>query len=896
MSVWNQLRLGDQDFRYLSLSAIAKLHQIELAQMPVAHKILLENCYRYGLLQKLDVAHMIKPFVERYGNQPSSSQSSSSKNKHGSAIKFMPARVLMQDFTGVPALVDMAALRDAYADQGGDPEAIRFQCPVDLVIDHSVQVDKSNAKNACQFNVNMEMIRNRERYQFLKWGQQSFDQFRLIPPGKGICHQVNIEYLAPVVATQEIEGHWYAFPDTLVGLDSHTTMVNALGVLGWGVGGIEAESVLLGYPIDFLLPEVVGVELTGKLKNGVTATDLVLSLTELFRQKSWVGRILEFCGPGLAHLSLQDRATISNMSPEFGTTSALFPVDQETLRYLRMTGRSDDQVDLVGMYSRKQFLWASSHCHHQQYQEVISFDMSQVKPCVSGPSRPQDRVALPNLGLETSRFLVSRGHQNELKKRFQVTGRDFSLSHGDIVLAAITSCTNTSNPQVLIAAGLLAKNAIQKGLMTKPWVKTSFAPGSPVVVDYLNVLGLMEPLAALGFSVVGFGCTTCIGNSGPLDDAISNVITQEKVCVSAVLSGNRNFEGRIHPQVAMNWLASPPLVVAYALLGATGVDITREHLGHDSQGSPVYLDDIWPDNALIEEMMQAINQSMYREQYEHIEKGDHHWASLIVEPSTRYPWRKSSTYIQKPDFVAARPRLNDQKTIEGARILLWLGDSVTTDHISPAGNIKPDSPAGLFLQNHGVKPEHFNSYGSRRGNHEVMMRGAFANIRIQNKVLPGISGGYARYVPTQTVMSVYDAAMKYAADQIPLVVIAGSHYGSGSSRDWAAKGTFCLGVKVVIAKSFERIHRSNLIGMGVLPCEFAFEEDGDIIFEGDEKLSITGLEHLVSISTPLMMILEKSDGSIHKIELKSRIDTAQELKLYHEGGMFPSMLKRIQVS
>lgn len=810
-------------------------------------------------------------------------------------IQYRPARVLMQDFTGVPAVVDLAAMRDAVARAGGDPQRINPLSPVDLVIDHSVMVDRFGNDQAFAQNVAIEMQRNGERYEFLRWGQQAFDNFRVVPPGTGICHQVNLEYLGQVVWTRDEDGDTYAYPDTLVGTDSHTTMINGLGVLGWGVGGIEAEAAMLGQPVSMLIPEVIGFRLTGRLNEGVTATDLVLTVTQMLRKHGVVGKFVEFYGPGLDNLPLADRATIGNMAPEYGATCGFFPVDRITLDYLRLTGRSEERIALVEAYAKAQGMWREHDSPDPLFTATLELDLSQVRPSVAGPKRPQDRVALGDIGASFDLLLETSGRKQQTDTPFAVAGENFLLKHGAVVIAAITSCTNTSNPSVLMAAGLLAKKAIERGLKRQPWVKSSLAPGSKVVTDYLERAGLTAYLDQLGFNLVGYGCTTCIGNSGPLPDAIGQTIVDNDLIVSSVLSGNRNFEGRVHPLVKANWLASPPLVVAFALAGTTRIDMERDPLGYDAQNQPVYLRDIWPSSAEIAAAVGRIDGEMFRSRYADVFTGDEHWQKIAVSAGDTYQWNAGSSYVQNPPFFAdiGQPPA-PPADIEHARVLAVFGDSITTDHISPAGNIKASSPAGLYLQSLGVQPEDFNSYGSRRGNHEVMMRGTFANIRIKNEMLGGEEGGNTLHQPSGERLSIYDAAMRYQAEGVPLVVIAGKEYGTGSSRDWAAKGTNLLGVKAVIAESFERIHRSNLIGMGVLALQFVGEQTRQSLgLNGTERLSIRGLGADIRPHQLLTVEVVRSDGSHGNFQVLCRIDTLNEVEYFKAGGILHYVLRQL---
>jgi aconitate hydratase len=806
----------------------------------------------------------------------------------------------MQDFTGVPAVVDLAAMRAAVAAAGGDPQRINPLSPVDLVIDHSVMVDRFASQAAFEQNVEIEMQRNGERYAFLRWGQRAFDNFSVVPPGTGICHQVNLEYLARTVWTREEDGITWAFPDTLVGTDSHTTMINGLGVLGWGVGGIEAEAAMLGQPVSMLIPEVIGFKLNGKLREGITATDLVLTVTQMLRKKGVVGKFVEFYGDGLADLPLADRATIANMAPEYGATCGFFPVDEITLGYLRLSGRPEETVLLVEAYSKAQGLWREPG-HEPVFTDSLALDLSSVEASLAGPRRPQDRVALPQVpkAFDELLGLQLKPEGAPAANNGLVTlddGQSFPLDDGAVVIAAITSCTNTSNPSVMMAAGLLAKKAVEKGLSRRPWVKSSLAPGSKVVTEYFRAAGLTPYLDQLGFNLVGYGCTTCIGNSGPLLDPIEEAIQQADLTVASVLSGNRNFEGRVHPLVKANWLASPPLVVAYALAGSVRLDLTSQPLGQGKDGQPVYLRDIWPSQQEIAAAIQNVDTAMFRKEYAAVFAGDEKWQSIKVPESDTYAWQADSTYIQHPPFFAditgAPPKVED---VCQARILALLGDSVTTDHISPAGNIKADSPAGRYLREHGVQPADFNSYGSRRGNHEVMMRGTFANIRIRNEMLGGEEGGNTLHVPSGEKLAIYDASMRYQAESTPLVIVAGKEYGTGSSRDWAAKGTNLLGVKAVIAESFERIHRSNLVGMGVLPLQFKDGDDRKTLgLTGTETIAIRGLDGAVlRPHMDLRLEITRADGSKDEAQLLCRIDTLNEVEYFKAGGILHYVLRQL---
>ncbi|MFP5339631.1 MAG: aconitate hydratase AcnA [Gammaproteobacteria bacterium] len=876
------LEVAGKTYHYYSLpEAAAQLGDI--SRLPTSLKVLLENLLRWEDGETVRGEDLQS--LARWLQTQSSEQE----------IQYRPARVLMQDFTGVPAVVDLAAMRDAVAKAGGDPQKINPLSPVDLVIDHSVMVDRFGSDHAFEQNVEIEMQRNGERYEFLRWGQQAFDNFSVVPPGTGICHQVNLEYLGQVVWTREENGETVAYPDTLVGTDSHTTMINGLGVLGWGVGGIEAEAAMLGQPVSMLIPEVIGFRLSGKLNEGVTATDLVLTVTQMLRKHGVVGKFVEFYGPGLDHLPLADRATIGNMAPEYGATCGFFPVDQITIDYLRLTGRDEERIALVEAYSKAQGMWRDSDSPDPVFTATLELDLSQVRPSVAGPKRPQDRVTLGDIGANFDLLLETAGRQAQADSAVPVAGENFQLKHGAVVIAAITSCTNTSNPNVLMAAGLVAKKAVERGLKRQPWVKSSLAPGSKVVTDYLERAGLTRYLDQLGFNLVGYGCTTCIGNSGPLPDAIGQAITDNDLIVSSVLSGNRNFEGRVHPLVKANWLASPPLVVAFALAGTTRINMDREPLGYDEQNQPVYLKDIWPSSTEIAEAVARIDGEMFRSRYADVFSGDEHWQKIPVSAGDTYQWNAGSSYVQNPPYfkdIGQPP--TPPADVENARILALFGDSITTDHISPAGNIKASSPAGLYLQSLGVAPDDFNSYGSRRGNHEVMMRGTFANIRIKNEMLGGEEGGETLHQPDGARMPIYDAAMRYKAEGVPLVVIAGVEYGTGSSRDWAAKGTNLLGVKAVVAQSFERIHRSNLIGMGVLALQFVGEQTRQSLgLNGTEKLSIRGLGADIKPRQLLTVDVERADGSRDSFQVLSRIDTLNEVQYFKAGGILHYVLRQL---
>ncbi|MCU1724945.1 aconitate hydratase AcnA [Pseudomonas sp. 5P_5.1_Bac1] len=884
------LAVNGRPYHYYSLTEAAR--QLgDLQRLPMSLKVLLENLLRWEdgkTVTGADLTALADWQRERRSDRE---------------IQYRPARVLMQDFTGVPAVVDLAAMRAAMAQAGGDPQRINPLSPVDLVIDHSVMVDRYATPSAFAQNVDIEMQRNGERYAFLRWGQNAFDNFRVVPPGTGICHQVNLEYLGRTVWTREEDGRTYAFPDTLVGTDSHTTMINGLGVLGWGVGGIEAEAAMLGQPVSMLIPEVIGFKLTGKLREGITATDLVLTVTQMLRKKGVVGKFVEFYGDGLADLPLADRATLANMAPEYGATCGFFPVDDVTLDYLRLSGRPAETVELVEAYCKAQGLWRVPG-QEPLFSDTLALDMLEVQASLAGPKRPQDRVSLPGvsqafddfLGLNVRRTNSGVNGDQPGETRFSLDGQEHTLKDGAVVIAAITSCTNTSNPSVMMAAGLLAKKAVEKGLQRKPWVKSSLAPGSKVVTDYYNAAGLTRYLDELGFDLVGYGCTTCIGNSGPLADPIEAAIAKADLVVASVLSGNRNFEGRVHPLVKTNWLASPPLVVAYALAGSVRVDLSRDPLGNDASGQPVYLRDIWPSQQEIAAAVAQVDTAMFHKEYAEVFAGDEQWQAIEVPQAATYVWQDDSTYIQHPPFFEGisgpPPAIED---VHGARILALLGDSVTTDHISPAGNIKADSPAGRYLRDKGVEPRDFNSYGSRRGNHEVMMRGTFANIRIRNEMLGGEEGGNTLHIPSGEKLAIYDAAMRYRDEGTPLVVIAGQEYGTGSSRDWAAKGTNLLGVKAVLAESFERIHRSNLVGMGVLPLQFSAGQDRKLLkLSGREQIDILGLTGArIEPRMSLHLRISREDGSEETIAVLCRIDTLNEVEYFKAGGILHYVLRQL---
>ncbi len=880
------LTVDGKDYVYYSLPKAEANGLKGVANLPYSMKVLLEN-----LLRNEDGRSVRKSDIEAVAEWLNN------KGLKEAEIAYRPARVLMQDFTGVPAVVDLAAMRDGIKALGGDPEKINPLVPVDLVIDHSVIVDEFGNPNAFARNVELEYERNGERYRFLKWGQQAFKNFRVVPPGTGICHQVNFEYLGQTVWTKDEYGETIAYPDTCVGTDSHTTMINGLGVLGWGVGGIEAEAAMLGQPVSMLLPEVIGFKLTGTLKEGVTATDLVLTVVQMLRKKGVVSKFVEFFGPGLDTLPVADRATIGNMGPEYGATCGFFPVDTATVGYLNMSGRAKDRIALVEAYSKAQGMWRDNDGSQLVFTDTLELDLNDVVPSMAGPKRPEGRLPLETIAPNFATALENDYKKpGQLNTRYAVEGESYDLGHGDVAIAAITSCTNTSNPSVLIAAGLLARNAVAKGLKSKPWVKTSLAPGSQVVAEYLEKAGLQKELDALGFNLVGFGCTTCIGNSGPLPAPISKTINDKGLITAGVLSGNRNFEGRISPDVQANYLASPPLVVAYALAGTVQKDLTTEPLGEDQNGNPVYLKDIWPTSAEVQEFIQKyVTRELFETKYADVFKGDENWQAVQVPDGQTYAWDDNSTYVQNPPyFVGMGKKGTGLKDIKGARVLGLFGDKITTDHISPAGSIKAASPAGAYLTENGVAVADFNQYGTRRGNHEVMMRGTFANIRIRNHMLGpnGKEGGYTIHYPSKEEMSIYDAAMKYKDEGVPLVIFAGVEYGNGSSRDWAAKGTNLLGVKAVIAQSFERIHRSNLVGMGVVP--FTFQEGttwASLGLKGDETVTIEGLEGEIKPRETKIAKITYSDGTVKEIPLLCRIDTLDEVTYMDNGGILQTVLR-----
>jgi aconitate hydratase A / 2-methylisocitrate dehydratase len=887
------LKTKSSQYIYYRLANLDKQGITELNRLPFSIKIMLESVLRQcneREISKTDVLNLAgwhpNP-IKRY------------------SLPFRPARVIMQDFTGVPAVVDLAAMRSAMARLGGNPRKINPLVPVDLVIDHSVQVDFFASPDAFQRNADIEFQRNRERYEFLHWGQKAFDNFRVVPPATGIVHQVNLEYLAQVVISKQVEEGCLTYPDTLVGTDSHTTMINGLGVVGWGVGGIEAEAAMLGQPIDMLTPDVIGFKLKSELPEGVTATDLTLTVVQMLRRKGVVGKFIEFYGPGLDHVTLPDRATIANMAPEYGATIGFFPVDEETLRYLRLTGRPTELIDLVEIYCKEQSLFRTAETPEPDYSDILELDLSTVETSLAGPKRPQDRVPLremqQNFRLALATPKSERGFEmtvSEMERRVTIgtNGSQSEIGQGAVVIAAITSCTNTSNPSVMIAAGLLAKKAVQRGLATRPYVKTSLAPGSRVVTDYLERAGLMEPLSQLGFNLVGYGCTTCIGNSGPLSGELVKAITGSDLVAAAVLSGNRNFEGRIHPYVRANYLASPPLVVVYALTGTVDIDLSKDPLGTDRDGLPIYLWDIWPSSQEIREAVgEALQPEMFTEKYANVFSGNQTWNSIEGLEGEQYRWDPDSTYIQEPPFFVGLTRqVTPIQPIQGAHALVVLGDSITTDHISPAGSIPIESSAGKYLIEHGVVSRDFNSYGSRRGNDRVMTRGTFANIRLKNLLVPGLEGGYTLHFPDCTQMTIFDAAMKYRQEGIPLVILAGSEYGTGSSRDWAAKGTLLLGVKAVLAKSFERIHRSNLIGMGVLPLQF-LEGEGvtELGLSGREIFSLQGLDDGIQPQSLVSVLAEKDKSSSKAFQAIVRLDTPLEVEYYRNGGILPMVLRKM---
>ncbi|MGO0062338.1 aconitate hydratase AcnA [Brevibacillus fluminis] len=894
-NVKSSLQAGGKEYAYYRLQGIEEQGIGEVSKLPFSIKVLLEAAVR-----QFDDRAITKEHVQSLANWTKGRDANQE-------VPLMPARIVLQDFTGVPAVVDLAAMRIAMKRFGGDPRRINPLVPVDLVIDHSVMVDAFGSDAALETNMKLEFERNEERYRFLRWAQTAFDNFRAVPPATGIVHQVNLEYLATVVASREVDGELVAFPDSLVGTDSHTTMINGLGVVGWGVGGIEAEAGMLGQPLYFVTPEVVGFKLTGTLSEGATATDLALTVTQMLRKKGVVGKFVEFYGSGLSNISLADRATVANMAPEYGATMGFFPVDAETLNYMRQTGRDEATVQLVEAYTKAQGLFRTDDTPDPVFSETLELDLSTVVPSLAGPKRPQDRVELTSMKeafnaslrapIEKAGFGLSEEKINTTVPVTYANGEKSELKTGSVVIAAITSCTNTSNPSVMLGAGIVAKKAVEKGLVKPAHVKSSLAPGSRVVTQYLKDAGLIDSLNAIGFNVVGYGCTTCIGNSGPLPDETSKAIADGDLTVAAVLSGNRNFEGRIHAQVKANYLASPPLVIAYALAGTVNIDLTKEPIGTGKDGQPVYLKDIWPTSQELSEAMgKAMNPALFRSEYEHVFTANQRWNEIDAPEGDLYEWDEKSTYIQEPPFfkdLAAEP--GHIVEIKGAKTLALLGDSVTTDHISPAGNISPTSPAGKYLQENGVERKDFNSYGARRGSHDVMMRGTFANIRIRNQVAPGTEGGVTKYLPTGEVMSIYDASMKYQADNVNLVVLAGKEYGTGSSRDWAAKGTFLLGVKAVIAESFERIHRSNLVGMGVLPLQFA---DGaswqSLGIDGTETFDIVGIDDNVTPGQRTKVKATRTDGSTFEFDVIVRLDSTVDIDYYKNGGILQTVLRQLR--
>jgi len=894
-SVRSTLQVGDKSYNYYSLAALEKKGFVNVSKLPFSIKVLLEAAIR-----NFDGKGTTEEHIRQLANWTEGAGA-------GKEVAFTPARIVLQDFTGVPAVVDLAAMRKAMADVGGDPEKINPLVPVDLVIDHSVMVDKAGTEDSLSYNMNLEFSRNEERYKFLRWAQDSFKNFRAVPPATGIIHQVNLEYLANVVQTKEVNGELEAYPDSLVGTDSHTTMIDGLGVVGWGVGGIEAEAGMLGQPLYFVTPDVIGFKLTGQLPEGATATDLALTVVEMLRKKGVVGKFVEFYGDGLSNISLADRATVANMAPEYGATMGFFPVDEETLNYLRLTGRDDELVSLVEAYCQEQGLFRMDGMAAPVFTDMIELDMSTVKPSLAGPKRPQDRIELSRMKEAWNQAIITPIEKGGLGLSEEAVNKEVEVNHpngektklktGSVVIAAITSCTNTSNPSVMLGAGLVAKKAFELGLKKPDYVKSSLTPGSRVVTDYLINAGLLDSLNKLGFNVAGYGCATCIGNSGPLADEVSKAIEQNDLTVASVLSGNRNFEGRVHAQVKANYLASPPLVVAYALAGTVNIDLANDPIGFGYNNQPVYLKDIWPSNQEIKEAIQtSMNPEIFRNQYNGVFTANEEWNRIAAPKGVLYDWDEKSTYIQNPPFFEGlSPELDDIKEIKGAKVLALLGDSVTTDHISPAGNIKKASPGGEYLLDNGVQQVDFNSYGSRRGNHEVMMRGTFANIRIRNQIAPGTEGGVTKYLPTDEVMPIYDAAMKYQAEGTPLVVIAGKEYGTGSSRDWAAKGTNLLGVKAVIVESFERIHRSNLVGMGVLPLQFAEGLNWKSLnIDGTEVYDILGINNDIKPGQKLTVKATRQDGSSFEFETIARLDSVVDVEYYRNGGILQTVLRQLR--
>ncbi len=880
--VKSSLNILSKEYQYFDIVAAAKKIGFDVAKLPITLRVLFENLLRLENGKNIikDDAVAFKLWLN-----------SKSSNKE---IEFFPARVLMQDFTGVPAVVDLAAMREAAKKIGKDPMLVNPLIPVDLVIDHSVQVDYYGNEDAFSKNVDLEMQRNKERYEFLKWGQQAFSNFRVVPPGTGICHQVNLEYLASIICKRDINGDTFLFPDTVVGTDSHTTMINGIGVLGWGVGGIEAEAAMLGQGISMVIPEVIGVEIKGNMKEGTSATDLVLTVTQMLRKKGVVGKFVEFFGQGLASLPLADRATISNMAPEYGATCAFFPVDEETLKYMSLSGRSKEQIAIVEAYAKAQMLWRND-LHHIEYSDVVVLDLGSVVPSMAGPKRPQDRVNLTDIASEFQKELPTLNKDtSNMNKSFAVKNKEYQIQNGDVVIAAITSCTNTSNPYVMVGAGIIARKARLLGLKTKPWVKTSLAPGSQVVTSYLENSGLMKDLNHLGFNLTGYGCTTCIGNSGPLDKDIEEVIAQNNLVVASVLSGNRNFEGRVHPLVRANYLASPMLCVIYAVIGNVNFDITTEPLGHTKNGTPIHLHDIWPTKKEIEDILAtSLSPDVFVKKYSNVFLGDKQWQSLQVPTDITYSWGNDSTYIKHPPYFENAQKISLLSDIHDARILAILGDSITTDHISPAGSIAKNSPAAQYLLSNGVSQSDFNSYGARRGNHEVMMRGTFANIRIKNEMLEGYEGGYTKYNGEGDIMPIFQAAELYKSDGVASMIFAGKEYGTGSSRDWAAKGPNLQGVRFVIAESFERIHRSNLVGMGIIPLAFVNGMTRkDLSLYGTERVSIYGIKDL-SVKSIVRCKVESNNGAAQEFDLLARIDTEIELDYIKNGGILNYVLRNL---
>ncbi|EXX87866.1 aconitate hydratase [Paenibacillus darwinianus] len=892
-SVRTKLEVGGKSYAYYSLQGLEQQGHGKIGRLPFSIKVLLEAAIR-----QFDGRAITKEHVKQLANW--------AEGREDKEIPFIPARIVLQDFTGVPVVVDLAAMRDTVKKAGGDPQRINPLVPVDLVIDHSVMVDAFGSPDALEFNENIEFQRNGERYRFLRWAQTAFDNFRAVPPATGIVHQVNLEYLASVAATRTVDGETVVFPDSLVGTDSHTTMINGLGVVGWGVGGIEAEAGMLGQPLYFVMPEVIGFKLTGQLAEGSTATDLALTVTEILRKKGVVGKFVEFFGPGLSNISLPDRATVANMAPEYGATIGFFPVDTTALEFLRQTGRPDEQIALVEAYYKAQGMFRNDSTPDPVFTDVLELDLSTIVPSLAGPKRPQDRIELTAMKdawhdiirtpIDKGGYGLSDAKIEEVVEVKHPNGKTSQLGTGAVVIAAITSCTNTSNPAVMLGAGLVAKKAVERGLVKPEYVKSSLTPGSLVVTDYLKKAGLLEPLEKLGFHVAGYGCATCIGNSGPLPDEVGEAIADNDMTVAAVLSGNRNFEGRVHAQVKANYLASPPLVVAYALAGTVNIDLANDPIGHDPSGQPVYLRDIWPSSQEIAKATEAsLTPEMFRSKYENVFVQNKRWNEIPVPEGVSYEWDEKSTYIANPPFFEnLGAGIADVADIKGAKALAVLGDNVTTDHISPAGNIKADSPAGKFLQDNGVQKADFNSYGSRRGHHEVMMRGTFANIRIRNQVAPGTEGGVTKYLPTDEVMSIYDASMKYQAQGTNLVVIAGKEYGMGSSRDWAAKGTFLLGVKAVIAESYERIHRANLVGMGVLPLQFQQGQGWSTLgISGRETFNIVGLSNDVQPGDKVKVIATREDGSEFEFTVTVRLDSMVDVDYYRNGGILQTVLRQM---